>query len=232
MLPMKPTFIVALSAALLSGCASVSVKGLQSSAGTTKPRQIYVTKFDTSRASFKIAGLKKSEADMARFKDKTAELLADYTVQNLTKHVTPASKVATAASAPKAGWLVTGRFTRVNTGSRGMRMIVGLGAGGSKMETHVEVFDLASKSAKPFLHFHTTGGSNAMPGLITSGGPGVGAAYSMLMGATSGVTDDAARTSRMIAGALSEYQADRGWIPKAKVFKTKKPGEYQLVHGM
>ena len=36
----------------------------------------------------------------------------------------------------------------------------------------------------------------------------------------------------MIAGALSEYYAERGWIAKDKVFKIKKPGEYQFVHGM
>jgi Domain of unknown function (DUF4410) len=113
-----------------------------------------------------------------------------------------------------------------------MRMIVGLGAGGSKMETSVEVFDLAAGGGKPFMHFSTTGGSNAMPGLITSGGPGVGAVYSMIHAAAVGTTDDAARTSRMIAGALSEYYGERGWIPKDEVFKIKKPGEYQLIHGM
>lgn len=229
---MKSAPFLALTAALLSGCASVSVSDLQQGAGkVAKPQRIYVAPFDTSRATFKIAGAK-SEADLAAFKQNTARLLADYTVQNVNKHVTPAALVATPAAAPASGWLVSGDFKRVNTGSREMRMLVGLGAGGSKMETTVEVFDLAVSRTKPFLRFATTGGSNAMPGLVTSGGPGVGAAYNMLMGANSGVTDDAARTSRMITGALSEYQAERGWIAKEKIYKTKKPGSYQLVHGM
>ena len=229
---MKLAPFLALTAALLAGCASVSVKGLQQNGSrVTKPQHIYVAPFSTSGSSFKIAGVK-TGADDTAFREKTAAVLADYTVQNVSKHVTPAAKVASPTAAPATGWLVTGRFLRVNSGNRGMRMVIGLGAGGSKMETAVEVFDLAVSRAKPFLAFKTTGGSNAMPGLVTSGGPGVGAAYNMLMGATSGVTDDAARTSRMITGALSEYYVERGWLPKQKAFKTKKPGEYQLIHGM
>ena len=96
------------------------------------------------------------------------------------------------------------------------------------METRVQVYDLASQG-KPFMTFETTGGSNAMPGLITSTGP-VSAAFSMATQAMMGVSDDAARTSRMITGALSEYLASRGWIAKNKVYESKKLGKYQLVH--
>lgn len=213
-----------------SACSSVSVKDYQQTGAVKQPKHVYVAPFDTKTAAFKVAGDKAGEKSAA-LKVNVTKLLNDYTVQNVSKHVAPATAVL-AGAAPRDGWLVTGRFTRVNTGSRELRMLIGLGSGGSKMETSVEVFDLASSRTKPFLRFSTTGGSNAMPGLVTSGGPGVGAAYSMIYQAHNGVTDDAARTSRMIAGALSEYFGERGWIPKEKVFKIKKPGEYQLVHGM
>ena len=228
---MKTILPAALAAVLLSACSSVSVKDYQPTGKVTKPPSVYVAPFDASRASVNI-GFDKTEAKTAAFKQAVVTLLQDYTVQNVTKHVAPATKVGSATAAPKAGWLVTGRFTRINSGNRGMRMIVGLGAGGSKMETEVDVYDLAAGRGKPFLHFSTTGGTNAMPGLITSGGPGVGAVYSMVYAAANGTTDDAARTSRMIAGALSEYYGAQGWIANDKVFKIKKPGEYQLVHGM
>jgi hypothetical protein len=225
-------FVLLAAAILLPGCASVSVKDRKHSGGkVSQPKQIYVAPFSTSGGTFNVAGAK-NEAKLAAFKENTAKLLADYTVSNVTKHVAPASKVATPAAAPRDGWLVAGRFERVNTGNRGMRVIVGLGAGGSKMETEVEVFDLAVSRTKPFLRFKTTGGSNAMPGMITSGGPGVGTAYNMIYQANSGVTDDAARTSRMITAALSEYFAERGWPTKGKVFRTKEPGKFQIVHGM
>lgn len=226
-----PTFLAALLAAVaLSACSSVSVRDYQQTGAVRQPKHIYVAPFDTKSAAFKVAG-DRDGSKTAALKENVAKLLSDYTVQNVAKHVAPASVVSTGA-APRDGWLVTGRFTRVNTGSRELRMFIGLGSGGSKMETSVEVFDLASSRTRPFLQFSTTGGSNAMPGLVTSGGPGVGAAYSMIYQAHNGVTDDAARTSRMIAGALSEYFGERGWIAKEQVFKIKRPGEYQLVHGM
>jgi hypothetical protein len=228
---MKYFLLAALPGLLLSACSSVSVKDYTHTGTAARPSRIYVAPFDTTTTSVNI-GRDKSKTKTPIFKQAAATLLADYTVKNVSKHVAPASKVASAAEAPRSGWLVTGRFTRINSGNRGMRMIVGLGAGGSKMETSVEVFDLAKGRDKPFMRFSTSGGSNAMPGLITSGGPGVGAAYSMIYAAGSGMTDDAARTSRMITGALSEYFGERGWTPRSQVFKVKKPGEYQLVHGM
>lgn len=228
---MKTLLPAALAIVLLSACSSVSVKDYQHGGKVAKPQQVYIAPFDTAGAAVNI-GSDKNGTKVPAFKQAVATLLQDYTVENVTKHVAPASKVASAAAAPKSGWLVAGRVTRVNSGNRGMRMIVGLGAGGSKMETTVEVYDLAAGRGKPFMHFSTTGGTNAMPGLITSGGPGVGAVYSMVYAAANGTTDDAARTSRMIAGALSEYYGEQGWIAKDKVFKIKKPGEYQLVHGM
>jgi hypothetical protein len=228
---MKYLLLPALAGLLLSACSSVSVKDYQKTGAVTKPAHIYVAPFETSSTNVKLAWDKDGSKTPA-FKQEVATMLADYTVQNVTKHVAPATKVVPPSGVPRTGWLVTGRFTRINSGNRGMRMIVGLGAGGSKMETEVEVFDLSSGSRKPFLRFATTGGSNAMPGLITSGGPGVGAAYSMINAAANGTTDDAARTSRMIAGGLSEYFGEHGWIPKDKVFKIKRPGDYQVVHGM
>jgi len=228
---MKSLLFAALAATSLCACSSVSVKDYQKTGEVKRPSRIYVAPFETKGASYKVAWDKDGSKTPA-FAKETANTLANYTVENVTKHVAPASKVVPPSGVPRTGWLVTGRFVRVNSGNRGMRMFIGLGAGGSKMETEVKVFDLASGGRKPFLQFSTTGGSNAMPGLITSGGPGVGAVYSMIYQAANGTTDDAARTSRMIAGGLSEYYGQRGWIPKDKVFKIKRLGEYQIAHGM
>jgi hypothetical protein len=148
-------------------------------------------------------------------------------VKGVNNHVAPAERVGNVVGLPKTGWLVSGEFLRVNTGSRILRAGVGLGAGGTKMETRVHVYDLSS-SAQPFLTFETTGGSNAMPGLLTN--PGTTAAISMTTQAMMGVTDDCARTSRMIAGELNEYLIHRGWLDKSKAYSVKKLGKYQLVH--
>jgi len=225
-----PALLLSISSlALLSGCASVSVKS-ESRTGAQpvrKPVRIYVADFDAAHGDFKIVG---DEArNPALFKKHAEKLISDYLVKNLSAHVAPAEAVKDAKGRVRGqGWLVTGQFVRVYTGSRVLRAGVGLGAGGTKMETRVQVRDLASRG-RPFMTFETTGGSNAMPGLLTSTGP-VSAALSMTTQAMMGVSDDAARTSRMITGALSEYLAARGWIAKDKVYESKKPGQYQIVH--
>jgi hypothetical protein len=217
-----------LALVLFSSCASVSVRSEKQVAKqpVRKPTKIYVAEFGSSQGNYKIQGEpgKNPEA----FKKKTAETLAAYLVKGINDHVAPAERASSVGRLPKTGWLVAGEFLRVNTGSRILRSGVGLGAGGTKMETRVLVYDLAS-GTEPFLTFETTGGSNAMPGLLTSTGPG-SAAFSMMTQAMLGVTDDAARTSRMITGALNSYLIERGWLEKSKAYSAKRPGKYRLVH--
>lgn len=217
-----------LAAALFSSCASVSVKDVNraSRRPMRKPDKIYIAQLDTTRGTFNIVGAEAKNPEA--FKQKIAGLLAGYVVKDVSLHVAPAQLTTTPHSLPRSGWLVTGEFLRVNTGSRALRAIVGLGAGGSKMETRISVIDL-SGSGQPFLTFETTGGSNAMPGLMESSSPW-GAALSMTAQAMMGVTDDAARTSRMITGELNTYMIQRGWLATDKAYEAKAPGQFQLVH--
>jgi hypothetical protein len=133
---------------------------------------------------------------------------------------------------PDSGWLLRGRFDMVRSGSIPLLVLIGLGSGRSTMQTTVYVYDLSHKSRtmKPFLTFQTTGGSGAEPGLVTiplTGPVGVpmlvydigSKTYS---GATEGVKEDTARTSRVIAAALSEYLARRDFIPKSSNLKAKR----------
>jgi hypothetical protein len=212
----------------LSSCASVSVKGEHrvSRKPTQKPAKIYVADFGTATGAFKIVGAENKDPEA--FKHKTADVLAGYITKSVNDHVAPAERTKSTKGLPKSGWLITGEFVRVNTGNRELRALVGLGAGGSKMETRISVIDLAG-DGKPFLTFETTGGSNAMPGLLESSGPG-SAVMSMTTQSMMGVTDDSARTSRMVAGELNSYLIERGWLSKDKAYSAKKLGEYQLVH--
>lgn len=213
---------------LLSSCASVSVKceTCAKSKPMQKPSKIYVADFGTAQGAFKIAGEEAKNPEA--FKKKTSDMLARYVAKSVGEHVAPTERAANTRGLPRSGWLITGEFIRVNTGSRELRAIVGLGAGGSKMETRVSVIDLAG-NGQPFLTFETTGGSNAMPGLLESSGPG-SAVISMTTQSMMGVTDDSARTSRMIAGELNTYMIERGWISKDKAYSVKKLGKYQLIH--
>ncbi len=220
----------ALALAFLPGCASVSVQDpnvRNAEEPHAPPRTIYVMDFDTKDAPFRVnEGPVKTDAIKAR----TAADLSNTVVKRLDKFVAPAMRVPAGSLKKTGGWLVTGRFDKVNSGSATLRILLGAGAGGSKMNTTVCVYDLSKHDRKPFLTFTTTGGSGAVPGLITIplGGPValpilIYDVASKIYGEENhGVRDDEARTARMITAALSEYMAHRGFPLSGKPLKAKR----------
>lgn len=203
--------VLASFASLLCSCASVSVKGGQT-ADTAKPKakpsHIYVEPFSTAHTNLKEHPMRKNPGQL---KQESQKLVAKYVVEELSKCIAPASLVAPGAAPKSAGWLVSGELTRISEGSRFLRVSVGLGMGGTKMETRVQVRNLPRKNP-PFLTFDTTGGSGASPGALTNPIPFSGVPTA-LMALEGGVTDDAKRTARMIAAEIAQYAVQRGWIP-------------------
>jgi hypothetical protein len=205
-----------------TGCASVSVRNVQrGKAPVQKPAVFYVADFETDDAAWNVTSRSKSEP---QFQRDAQNLLAEALVANLNSYLGPAQRVGRSSDVPAGGWLVTGRFIRVSEGNPGLRIVVGLGAGGSKMETETLVY---SQPRSPFLRFGTSGGSNAMPGMIISSGP-VGAVSNVVQQVNRGVRDDAKRTARMITGSIGEYMAERGWIDNARL-KAKRDGQFQIL---
>lgn len=205
---------------LVSGCASVSVKDdrLVGDGGLTKPERIYVLPFSTS-GEFNVD---REGAELAQFERDLQNMMTAALLERFPNHLVPASPASSLAAVPQGNfWVVGGRFTRVNQGSRALRAVVGFGAGGTKVETDVYVYDRTLGSDLPFKTFRTTGGSGAQPGAVLSAGP-VGAAVSAVGGAAKGLTDDVVRTSRMITADLSEYMFERDWIPEAKRLNAKR----------
>ena len=146
-------------------------------------------------------------------------LLANALVADLSKHLAPASLVTPGKAPVGRGWVVSGEFTRLNEGSRFLRMAFGLGMGGTKMETRVAVRNLF-RGNPSFLEFETTGGSGACPGAATNPIP-FSALPTALLASSVGVTDDAERTARMITAEIATYAFRKGWIPADAVPKIK-----------
>ena len=127
---------------------------------------------------------------------------------------------------PENAWLIRGAFTKVNQGSRLLRGAIGFGAGGTKVETNIYVYDLNQNSNTPFLTFSTTGGSNAEPGAVTGAATdpvvaAIGVAASGAGNVAHGLTEDTARTAREITAELSDYMYRSGWISKDKWIEPK-----------
>lgn len=218
-----PVLLAALS---LGACASVSVKDVQHSSqgrpgrAQGAPRHITVIPFSVEAGSI-AAGRSRGSADPQALAGEVRQSLSAELVRELSKSIAPASLAGNAL--PAAGpdsWLVSGRITRISPGNRLLRMSIGLGAGGTKLETQVEV-RRASPGNPPFLSFATTGGSNATPGAVTNPIP-YSALPSAMMGAKAGLADDTARTARMITATLADHLVEQGWMAPGKVPNAKR----------
>jgi hypothetical protein len=218
------SLLAAASLLALSGCASVSVRNVQRRAvQVAPPAVIWVADYDTTGGSWKITSRTRTEE---QYKQELSQRLASELAADLQAYLkVPVQRVRNPNALPPNGWLVTGRFTRVSEGSPVGRIVVGLGAGATKLETETIVQD--GRLQGPFLRFATTGGSNAAPGALVTVGPG-GVILNGATQATRGIKDDAERTSRMITASLAEYATKSGWLPASRL-KAKREGEFQFL---
>jgi hypothetical protein len=213
--------LLLLGCVTLCSCASVSVRKLERLNGNgpkTAPEKILVRPFTFHEPSLRVD---RSGERLERFKYDLQERFTRNLVKRLPKYIAPAEPVAATAPLPRGNyWLIEGRFERINQGSRLLRALVGFGVGGTKMDTTVLVYDLSGRKPKPFLLIETTGGSNASPGAIgtaayfVSGVTALGSAANLLEGVRSGVTFDAARTSREVAASVGYYAREEQGLPQ------------------
>lgn len=216
-----------LAATLFTGCASVSVDRVHRlEKKVSAPSVIHVQEFSTPRDVFRVD---RNTRNARKFREDMARQLAKATAERVKKRLVPSAALARAAAIPDGhAWLVTGRFVRVNQGSRALRTAVGFGLGGTKLETEVVVYEIHGRARQEILRFRTTGGSNAGPGVA----PGLIMpnmwllSLDVLMKMGPGLSNDVIRTSREIVAVLSEYMAREGFIPPEKVYRAKKLGQW------
>jgi hypothetical protein len=205
----------------LASCASVSVEEGTQRVTQKMPEIVYVLDFSTEGSDFKGD---RTGKDLADFKKNLQKMLNAAMVADLTDRLVIAAPARKSDwSLKKSAWIVRGEFTKVYQGSRFLRGAIGFGAGGTKVETRVQVYDLASDSATPFLTFSTTGGSNSEPGAILAlTTDPVQLAIGGVTGVAHGLSEDTARTAREITAELSDYMHSRGWISDDRWIKPKR----------
>ncbi len=198
---------------MLTGCASISVEPGTAVATKQKPQKVYVETFSTD-GEFNVD---RDGQELIEFKKDLQAMMVAGITTDLSKRLIPA-EAAPDNFHPRreSAWLIRGRFVRVNQGSRLLRGTIGFGAGATKMETDVEVYNLATGDRKPFYTFFTTGGSNAEPGMIpTLATDPLSLVIDAAGGAGNlahGVTEDTNRTAREITAELSDYMYRSRWI--------------------
>jgi Domain of unknown function (DUF4410) len=204
----------------LTSCASISVSDGSESVRNDRPQIVYVMNFSTAQADFEVD---RSGAELDDFERNLQLMLRTGLVKEITDKLVPAvAETSLENSRSENAWLIRGEFTTVKQGSRLLRSAIGFGAGGTKLETRVQVYDLAQDPDSPFFTFSTTGGSNAEPGAILAlTTDPVQLAIGGVSGAAHGLSEDAARTSRVITAELSDYMYRRGWISEDEHIEPK-----------
>jgi len=214
---------------VLTGCASVSVGNINPKGVPPKklPSKIYVQEFT---APYDVFRVDRSNHDLLAFVKAERHALALNLQQQLTKYIAPADILPEGSAFPKGNfWLVKGVYDRVNQGSRALRIGIGFGAGGTKLETRVQILDLSRKQPAPFLSMLTTGGSGMAPGAWAAFTPAgafflPGAVANAGGASLGGLSVDRARTAREITATLSEYCFKNGLITERRTRRPKKLG--------
>jgi hypothetical protein len=212
---------VAVAFPLLAGCASVGVKEDRwTQEPLSVPTRVYVAQYDVPAGALAVD---RGGEELEEFRRVTAKNFADELRERISKRIAPAVPLEAGMRPGKGSWVVEGSFLRVNQGSRLLRSLVGLGAGGTKMEVRTIVSSVDARGRKKKIaEIETTGGSNAEPGMLTFPTPIGGGIRAVVSLAKTGVTADQRRTARMITAAMAEKLEAQGYQLGGKKEKAKR----------
>ena len=217
--------ILLIPAVLLSGCSSISVLKEKPNPNIAfhAPNKIYVRDFT---GELKVFRVDRKEDSLVEFQNKTANQLSEDLVKKLNDCVLPAERLKGSSQMPEGKvWVVEGNFDRVNQGSRMMRILFGMGAGGTKIETTVRVLSPSGSRPTEILTFKTSGGSNMEPGPgLLCGPPDPTDFITTPLWASdmTGLTKDTTRTAKEIAAEISDYLQKHGVKPKDPKLRVKR----------
>jgi hypothetical protein len=126
--------------------------------------------------------------------------------------------------------IVDGEFLNVDEGNRLRRLVIGFGAGASKVDTRLQVYQVSDGSPRRVLEFETHVESAKMPGAAVTMGAGAAATGAVTVGSAAvaagmagvkahqssmgALTDE---TSEQVTAYLSQYFAKQGWISSDKM---------------
>ncbi len=206
----------------------------------TRPTQIAVFPFATSTAEVTLnqgIGARRYRNYSGEDKGAAEAKLAQDTAQNICTQVaaTLASNGWNAACAPRGTpvsgsnvLVIDGDFTDISEGNRVRRMVIGLGAGASVVDTSVGLYQYNEGSSTQLLTFTTHADSGKMPGVGITGPAGAaagGAAAAATVGVnvaaagvkhvTSSTSYLAEQTAKQIVDQLNNYFSQQGWNPTA-----------------
>ncbi len=99
--------------------------------------------------------------------------------------------------------ILDGQFTDISEGNRLRRMVIGLGAGASKVDTVVQVIQKTDQGSTEIIDFATSADSGYMPGAGITGPAGA---------AAGGATAAASLGVNLAAGGIKNFTSSTGYL--------------------
>jgi hypothetical protein len=199
------------------GCAGAQVSQQSSSAPVmaSRPSQIFVYPFAVSASDvslnsgiFQVAyrnmtdeNQDAQQQDLAR---QTAHNICVQIAANLTaKGITTTCLERGVPPTGNNVLLLDGQFTDISEGNRLRRMVIGLGAGASKVDTVIQVIQKTDQGTSEIMDFATNADSGYMPGAGIMGPAGA---------AAGGATAAASLAVNVAAGGVKSYTSSTGFL--------------------
>jgi uncharacterized protein DUF4410 len=222
-----------LCSAQVPGTGRVHIQSIRSYSGTpplTKPTAIVVYNFATTpeevklnsaalhRVRMRVSGA--ADDEKTKLAKKVADDFAESLVKDLQKTGLPVSRGVAGDPPPEGSLAVQGDFLQIDEGNRTRRMAIGLGAGSSKVVTHVECYLTQPPKNTIVTEFKATSQSSRKPGAAETVGAGAApAAAAAVSGATEmkqGAEGDTNRMAKTVAKQITKTLAAQGWIQEPK----------------
>jgi len=225
-------------AIIAAGCAGAKVteQSSQTSIANARPSAVAVYPFavNPSEVTMNQGFFQKAYVAMSGAnQDEQQAQLAHQTAQNVCVRVAAnlTSKGITATcldrGTPPTGGnvlIIDGSFTDISEGNRLRRMVIGMGAGQSKLDTTVQAYQKTDLGSQQVMDFSTSADSGYMPGAGITGPAGAAAggataaaslAVNVAAGGVKNVTSStgylADKTTTQIVDQVSAYYAKQGW---------------------
>jgi hypothetical protein len=233
-------------ALIIAGCAPASVNPgtVAAPVSTRRPDQIVVYDFAVDsaevtenqsifqrayRAVSMNADQQKSELKVAH---QAAKVLSDSMARKFKDLGFNVEHLPRGTPAPDGAVVVDGQFVNVDEGNRLRRLVIGFGAGASKLDTQVNISQASNGVPRQLLDFTTHAESSKMPGAAFTMGAGAAAQGGATVGmaaAGAGIagvkthrsTVDflADSTAKQIVAYFSQYASAQGWITQGQAPK-------------
>jgi hypothetical protein len=225
-------------AIIAAGCAGAKVTGQsdQASIANVRPSAVVIYPFAVSasevtmnqgffqKAYVAMSGTDQTEQQL-QLADQTAQNVCVQVAANLTnKGITTTCMNRGTPPTGSNVLIIDGNFTDINEGNRLRRMVIGLGAGQSTLDTVVQAYQKTDQGSQQLMDFSTHADSGYMPGAGVTGPAGAAAggataaaslAVNVAAGGVKNVTSStgflADKTTTQIVDQVNGYYAKQGW---------------------